>query len=931
MTPAAPPIDATAPGLALTPDGRLVPVSGRGAGSRAGSPAGDESRPAASAWLDAFAGDWREGLFTLAARGVPPEGCASVRFWKSIADTYLTRLCHVPASAPRIEVPLPTRDQLDAWTDAAPPMRGGEYLAPNTLVQVWVSLDEWVLAAVDDAGGLEAFLAERAPDWHQVGDVCFHLAEHRDDPDRPFAFLVTTTTGLSAAGRPRHVPLRDALTQHAEAGDRQALVRLLEPVERAAAACPWVAELVEQNRLAVPSVWTPEQAHELLQSVPTLEACGLAVRIPDWWQRRPRARVAVTIGEDDRTTLGASALLDFDVGVALGEESLTEAEIEELLEGDDGLVLVRGRWVELDRDRLRQALDHWRELEDRAGRGEIGFVEGMRLLAGAPADLGARVDVDEEAEVRAWTHVAAGAGLRRLLEDLRHPDRRVTDEPPGLEATLRPYQREGVAWLDLLTGLGLGACLADDMGLGKTVQVLALLLHRRAAANAAKKPRTGRKRRNGRTGPNGGPSLLVVPASLLGNWRHEAARFAPSLRLAFLHPSECDARTLAEIAADPATHLADADLAVTTYSMLARQPWLEEVRWQLVILDEAQAIKNPATRQSRAARALPAVARIALTGTPIENQVGDLWSLFDFLNPGLLGSASRFTAFVRDLESREDDRYGPLRRLTAPYILRRMKTDRAIIDDLPEKAVVRQACTLTPRQARDYRGIVDRLGRRLAEVDGIARRGAVLEAMMRLKQVCNHPSHLRGDDAYEPSASGKFIRLREICGELAERQERALVFTQFREVIDPLAAFLAGVFGREGLVLHGGTSVARRRGLVERFQAEDGPPFMVLSLKAGGTGLNLTAASHVIHFDRWWNPAVEDQATDRAFRIGQRQNVLVHTFVVEGTVEERIDEMIREKRGVAAGVLGGGGELNLTELSDEALMDLVRLDVTRAR
>ncbi|MDX9976146.1 MAG: DEAD/DEAH box helicase, partial [FCB group bacterium] len=474
------------------------------------------------------------------------------------------------------------------------------------------------------------------------------------------------------------------------------------------------------------------------------------------------------------------------------------------------------------------------------------------------------------------------------------------------------YQRNGVAWLRFLTDLGLGACLADDMGLGKTIQVLALLLHARQSRK------------------EGGPSLLIVPASLLGNWRAEAHRFAPGLRLAFLHPSETGASTLARIEKDPAGGLGGVDLAITTYSMLIRQDWLAQVAWRLVILDEAQAIKNPGTRQTRAVKKLPARSRIVLTGTPVENRLGDLWSLFDFLNPGLLGTASVFKSFVNNLQSRPNDQYAPLRRLVAPYILRRLKTDRSVIDDLPDKIEATRFCSLTKAQVRLYEQVVENMRLAIENLDGIERRGLVLQTLMRLKQVCNHPSQLTGDGAYLPEGSGKFQRLAEICEELSERQERVLVFTQFREIIDSVAAHLASIFGRSGLVLHGATSVAKRKGLVEQFQREEGPPFMVLSLKAGGTGLNLTAASHVIHFDRWWNPAVEDQATDRAFRIGQHKNVLVHKFVTRGSVEERIDAMISEKRQLANELLSGAGELDLTGLSDDELMDLVRLDVHRA-
>jgi non-specific serine/threonine protein kinase len=449
------------------------------------------------------------------------------------------------------------------------------------------------------------------------------------------------------------------------------------------------------------------------------------------------------------------------------------------------------------------------------------------------------------------------------------------------------------------------------MGLGKTIQVLALLLCVRREKNNV-------------------PTLLIIPASLLGNWRNEAERFAPELKLMVLHPAETERSLLEKITKSPESYLSNTDLVITTYSMLIRQDWLSEQDWQLVILDEAQAIKNPSTRQSKAVKQLSAKARIALTGTPVENRLGDLWSLFDFLNPGLLGSAKVFQSFVKDLQAREDNPYAPLRQLAGPYILRRLKTDKKVIADLPEKIEAPRFCQLTRAQVKLYEQAVRSMETALESSDGMARRGLVLQTLMRLKQICNHPSQLSGDGDYQPGDSGKFLRLAEIAGELAERQEKVLIFTQFREIIEPLADHLSTVFGRSGLMLHGGTGIKKRKTIVAEFQDDDGPPFFILSLKAGGTGLNLTAASHVVHFDRWWNPAVENQATDRAFRIGQKRNVLVHKFITRGTVEERIDAMIAEKRELADEILSGDSEVNLTELPDDELLQLVRLDVTRA-
>jgi non-specific serine/threonine protein kinase len=508
--------------------------------------------------------------------------------------------------------------------------------------------------------------------------------------------------------------------------------------------------------------------------------------------------------------------------------------------------------------------------------------------------------------------LTAGPELEALLDRLKSPDARQIPSPPGLRTQLRPYQHTGLGWLHFVTQLGLGACLADDMGLGKTVQVIALLL-------------ALKREREERPGPRPAPSLLVVPASLIANWKAEIERFAPSLTIVIAHPSETPSGKKEITAKD----IEGYDLVITTYGMLIRQEWLRKHSWQLAILDEAQAIKNSGTRQTRCAKELRASARVALTGTPVENRLSDLWSLFDFLDPGLLGNARAFATFVKKMEAAPRPSYQPLRALVGPYILRRLKTDKRVIADLPDKTEVKAYCGLSKQQAVLYQEAVHDLGDRLRTAEGMERRGLVLAQLMRLKQICNHPAQLLGHGEYDAKHSGKFQRLAMLCEELAQRQEKALIFTQFREIVGPLARFLEGIFGRPGLVLHGGTAVGQRRELVERFQREDGPPFFVLSVKAGGTGLNLTAASQVIHFDRWWNPAVEDQATDRAFRIGQKRNVLVHKFVCRGTVEERIDALIAEKAGLLHEMVEGGEHL-LTEMNNEELLRFVALDVNKA-
>ena len=900
--------------LALSPGGHLF--------VQADDQAEPKPGPAVVARLtEGFAASSARGLELLASEFLHEPLPPTFVFWRGLARRLFTELCHQP-NLPDAAVPTPSKPPAAEWAalaEGAPPMTGLEYLTGEVLAQLWDELAARVQAAIGQTpGGAAAYLKSSNPVWNAVGRVTFHLAENKRNPAQPFAFLATYTHGLSEQGKARHLPLGRALEEYAGAKNRAVLAALLSPVQRAAEQSPLARELLDTRAVFHPQIWRAEQAFAFLQNIPLFEQSGLVVRIPDWWKagRPPRPQVTVRIGEAAGSLLGAESLLDFEVQMSLEGEPLTKAELKALLESAGGLVLLKGKWVEVDREKLREVMDHWRKVED-AGAGGVPLLEGLRLLAGF--DGRSAGEPEAEAERAAWSSVVAGGALKKLLEEMQQPE--VTDESdPGgdLLATLRPYQRQGAHWLWFMNRLGLGACLADDMGLGKTIQVLSLLLvlkrRRTQAPTAAGEP---------------GASLLIVPASLIANWKAEIAKFAPSLKVFYAHPAETAGEELARTGRDPAKTLAGADLVITSYSMAMRLAWLKEAAWNVVILDEAQAIKNPGARQSRAVRALRGRHRIALSGTPIENRLSDLWSLFDFLAPGLLGGAGEFSAFLKRCSQSDQNQYMPLRRLVRPYILRRLKTDKRIITDLPEKTEMTAFCPLTHRQAALYQQAVEELAERLAapETEGIQRRGIILAFLTRFKQICNHPSQWLGDGVYAAADSGKFNRLRELGEEIAARQEKVLVFTQYREMTDPLARHLAGVFGQAGLVLHGGVPVGKRRELVEAFQRDGGPPFFVLSLKAGGTGLNLTAAAQVIHFDRWWNPAVENQATDRAFRIGQKRNVMVHKFTCRGTLEERIHKVIASKSALAEDVLGEGGERLLTEMNNAELLRFVALDI----
>lgn len=907
--------------LSISPHGRLLVLD-----------AVSEPRLPDGSWCErvrrAFSESQANGLLELGARELasplPPE----FAWARDFACRYLTALCHAPEISGASELPAlsaPAAEEFAVTMLQAPPMRGLEYLRPDCLIQWWQELDGLVRQEAR-ASGLSArdYLHQLNPAWRAVGRVTFHLAENKRDRESPFAFLATYATRLSAQGKAQHLPLNRALQEYAGVRNRAVLLALLQPIQQAAESVAWVKELADSGGIYQPLAWTPKEAYQFLQSIPALESSGLIVRVPDWWNavHPPRPIVSVKIGQQLKGKLGVDALLDFSVGAVLDGDALNAQEIEKLLGSASGLVLLRGKWVEVDREKLAEALKQWKKVECEARDGGLTFFEGMRLLAGV--QLGPDAAFEQAEATREWAGISAGSDLEQLLRELREPGVGPDIVPADLRGDLRPYQKAGVHWLRFLTRLGLGACLADDMGLGKTVQVIALLLHLKKEAEAESKA-----------------SLLVVPVSLIANWKAELERFSPSLSIFIVHPSEG--------VTEAGDAMNDCDLVITTYTMLTRLEWLRGHNWRLVVLDEAQAIRNSGTRQSRAVKELHAEGRIALTGTPVENRLSDLWSLFDFLNPGLLGGAKAFGRLAKQMAegvshpkepkigspgtsvaTGGSNPYGALRTLVRPYILRRLKTDKRVIADLPEKSEVNAYCGLSRRQAALYEQAVRELAAAVDGSDGIKRRGIVLASLMRLKQICNHPSQWTGDNGYETDDSGKFARLGEICEELAERQEKALVFTQFREITAPLADFLAHVFGRPGLVLHGETTVGKRRELVKAFQQDDGPPFFVLSLKAGGTGLNLTAASHVIHFDRWWNPAVENQATDRAFRIGQKRNVLVHKFICRGTVEEKIDELIAQKTSLARDLLDGGGEALLTEMSNAELLRFVALDIGKA-
>jgi SNF2 family DNA or RNA helicase len=646
-----------------------------------------------------------------------------------------------------------------------------------------------------------------------------------------------------------------------------------------------------------------EQAYAFLrESVPLLEQSSFGVLIPPWWQKRT-ARVGVKLkvkSKDDAPIapglLGLNSIVDYKWHLAIGDQDITPEEFEQLAQLKLPLVKIRGQWVELRPDEIEAAIAFFEKKRARKAMslGEalrIGLGEGV-LDAGLPV-LGL--------ETEGW--------IKEVMEKLAEPSKLTPIEHPStLQGQLRPYQLRGVSWLAFLKQYGFGACLADDMGLGKTLELIGLLLHEAALHEHAEHTVS--------------PTLLICPMSIVGNWQRELQRFAPSLNVMVHHGLE---RLSGETFIEQAQQH---DMVITTYALTWRdREHLGAVNWGNVVLDEAQNIKNESARQTQAIKSLPANYRIALTGTPVENRLSELWSIMEFLNPGYLGSSTDFRQrFAIPIERYHDaERSDTLKHLIQPFVLRRVKTDKAIIQDLPDKMEMKVFCNLTSEQASLYEAALKEMLEKIEETEGMARRGLIFATLLKLKQICNHPVQFLADSSSLPRRSGKLARLEEMLSEVLAEGDKALIFTQFAEMGELLRRYLQEKLGCETLFLHGGTAKKQRDLFVQRFQEERrGAPLFILSLKAGGVGLNLTAANHVFHFDRWWNPAVENQATDRAFRIGQQKNVLVHKFVCVGTLEERIDQMIEQKKELAENIVGTG-ENWLTEMSTSQLKELFTL------
>ncbi|MGB5050709.1 MAG: DEAD/DEAH box helicase, partial [Caldilineaceae bacterium] len=798
----------------------------------------------------------------------------------------------------------------------------------HALYQDWVGWIEQLHETAADAQFRVAFALDVPEAQEQSRWVLRYFLQARSDP--------TLTVSAQQVWQEKSHSLRLG-----EMRFDQPQERLLAGLGIASRLFPPIKESLRTSRPEMALLSTAE-AHQFLREIgPLLESSGFGLILPDWWQRRGRSRLGLRLrlysdrsGQErslngsmterengqkaaqKTSTFNLNSLIRYRWELALGDETLDQQEFEKLIAMQSPLVNIRGRWLEMDPAQVAAARSF---LQNNQSEGQTNLLQAMRLAqsysdvdrTSPPAPevgerLGVGVDLPDDlpldtVEIEGWLDV--------VLQRLRSADSiDELAEPSGFIGTLRPYQRRGAGWLWYLRQLGLGACLADDMGLGKTIEAIGLLLHAREVAAS-----------QGEVLP---PTLLICPTSVVANWRHEIERFAPTMRALVHHGS---GRLTGEEFGEALTRH---ELVITSYGTARRDiELLSQTEWSTLILDEAQNIKNPAAKQTQAVRRIPAASRIALTGTPVENRLLELWSIMEFLNPGYLGSRENFRQqFVLPIERYNDETAAAeLRRLVQPFLLRRLKTDPTIITDLPEKNEMIVYCPLSEEQAKLYNDVVAETMARVEASEGIQRRGLVLSLLLKLKQVCNHPAHYLGQQKPLVGRSGKLSRLTAMVEEALSVDDRALIFTQFVEMGHLLKSHLEETFGRDVLFLHGGTPATKRDQMVQAFQAEKGgPSIFILSLRAGGVGLNLTRANHVFHFDRWWNPAVENQATDRAFRIGQKRAVQVYKFVVAGTLEERINEMIESKQSLAESIVGSGEDW-LSELDTDQLRDLLSL------
>lgn len=850
----------------------------------------------AASVANAFATGFVPGLLNLAFTSTNWRLPASLTYLREFGKAMLTHWV-LTERATGVRPGRPPEGLIEVWVQVAHENRALENLNGGVLYKIWERVREALVEVLTGGRTLVDYLAMSDPMWTRVGSIVLRLDDVMEDPARPFMLLSSYYDSITAAKCGVTTSLAVPVFGECRVtGLRRYLYELLR---KAGTSNGVVRRLFESQEIFSPCYLIPRDAHALVRDKAAIEALGIEVILPRWWKnlKQPEIRVRTRIGAHAPKSIGVDTLLDLHTSYIVGDHELTEAEWRHFVRNQhEGLTRIGNEWVDLLRARIDAAIFASRRIAELKAAGGVTYARALELTAARlPGDetiQNAPSPPDVTFEPGEWLRDAFTAIERRDFRRSAEPDVR-------LRSTLFSFQRQGLAWLSMLMDVGAGACLADDMGLGKTIQVISLIM--------------ALVRRG-----DPGPHMIVVPASLLTNWQQEFERFAGSLELGVVHGSDVRAN-------DPVPLV-----TLTSYGTLSRREVLQQRRWGLVVLDEAQEIMNPHLQLTHVVKRLQTRMRICLTGTPIENSLTDLWSIMDFLNPGLLGSEPEFRQWCKE-QLAGDDGLAPLRRRVRPFILRRLKTDPEVALDLPRKVEVTVYCGMTPLQSNLYGQIYAEMLTEFSASTAKKRQGFAFKVLLRLKQICDHPG-FGLDRRFDPQSSGKFLRLAEIARMIAERGEKVLVFTQFQEMTTPIAAHLEQVMQHRGAILDGQTPMRRRQELVAEFQTEGGPSFLVLTFGVGGTGFNLTAACHVVLFDRWWNPAVESQAMDRAFRIGQTKGVVVHKFLCRGTLEERIDLLIQRKQELAKAVFADDADPDaaLGKLSPDELLSLAALDPTLA-
>ncbi|MDD5973773.1 MAG: DEAD/DEAH box helicase [Spirochaetales bacterium] len=812
-----------------------------------------------------FFPDQYMGMYLIVLRNENCQSSPSFDFLKNLTSVFFFQLQRTPSlelKREKIEVQYDLLE-IDELISSAPFMLGGEYLSRGWVLNLFSRYLKIFKTDIKKyKSTVDAYFSSYSTYFRLPSKIFFHLLESKKD-ETPFAFMATYST-INSEGKICHYPLKYALKEYKDSIDKLAV--LISSIKKVAKNSTLIASWLSSGEIFAPLLLSKEEAFLFLCDTPKYEEAGIVTRVPIWWKKRKKStKINIEVSNDNNTT---SSILTLRPSMQYQGIEITKEEAEEIIAQGNGLLLFKGNWIEADSDNLKKLLNEYMLLDR----------EDLSLQNALQYELGL--------EDKAFPiHIDMKAILNKAIENSL-----IIKPYQSFSGTLRSYQEDAFKWLIAVSKLGLGPLLADDMGLGKTVEMLSFLDSVRHYNEDAK-------------------ILLIVPASLLGNWAHECEKFVPLISYEIRHGI--------------GSKKADFPfLTIATYQGVAKSQAIKDNKWDIVVLDEAQNIKNRNTMQTKAIKSLDRKLGVAMTGTPIENSLSNLWSIFDFLSPGLLGSADAFSRYCDNLKQMGMEN---LKMVISPFILRRLKSDRTIINDLPDKIETEVMVTLTKEQRVLYNNVVDEYESELEKRKNAGEQVLTLAAntLMKLKMIVNHPSQYLGDNEFEEKKSGKFLLLRELCETIHENRERVLIFTQFATIIPTLMNFLNEIFNQEGQSIDGSTPVKKRTEIVDSFQNGE-YPFLVISLKAGGTGLTLTRATNVIHFDRWWNPAVEDQATDRAYRIGQKNRVSVYKFVAQDTIEEKISEILKQKSELATSILSDAGGEITTKLSPEELLKAMK-------